>query len=571
MWLSRPNAAGIPLLLAVLSVLVSAPPASGQEDDTGYRNLYEACGPAVVRLIRGGRPRGAHTPTFLIEAGHGFFVTDQGHLFTSYHQLSRAGRLIVEDAEGKQSTAMVLHGDPVRDVALLKIDEATPHHLSISAEDLPCLPGMEVFLIRYKDESPERVLSGRVIDTERKSSFGRVIASTVPGRPGDSGSPLVDDAGRLLGLNRGGFDWGQERPRTQSIHLSTLRQILRAYRDAPGFELTIIQDDLALPVLLRLWDATDEEHGTNPQENGITTLMRAAAHGRPDIVMRLLRKGATVDAQDALGNTALFYALGRRHAGPVRALLSHGAAANATNNDGVTPLMVAVSMRLPLAIRALIEASAVVNAVHAGTGYSILQGASFYGDDQTILTLIEAGADVNYSGPLGRTALMAAATRSRVAVIEALIGAGARIHAKDNDEYTALHHALFFADEDTVRTLLRLGADANDPGTGGLSLSLLMIAARTGDPDILQLLIDAGAELDAKMSTGGHTALMYAAAYGSPANVETLIKAGADVMVATDAGRTALDLARRRRDDAGALIVELLAAGENNTREQPIP
>ncbi len=98
-----------------------------------------------------------------------------------------------------------------------------------------------------------------------------------------------------------------------------------------------------------------------------------------------------------------------------------------------------------------------------------------------------------------------------------------------------------------------------------------MIAARTGDPGILHLLIDSGAELDAKTSTGGYTALMYAASYGSPAIVATFFRAGADVTVTTDEGYTALDLARHRRDEAGPLIVELLAACENDTREQTIP
>jgi ankyrin repeat protein len=568
MRLARSSAAGIPLLLAVVSVLASAPPPPEQEDYAGNRGLYEACGPAVVQIIRGGRPAGAHTPTFLIEAGHGFFVTDQGHVVTTYHQVGTAGRLIVEDAEGRQATAKVLHGDPVRDVALLKIDEATPHHLSITPEDPPGLSGMEVFLIRYKDETPERVLSGRVIDTET-GLFGRVINSTVPGRSGDSGSPLVDDEGRLLGLNRGGFDWGKERPRTHTIHLSTLREILEAYRAATGFELTIIQDDLVLPVLLRLWDAPEPEEGTEPPPNGVTTLMRAAAHGRPDVVDRLLRKGAQVDAQDAFGNTALAYALAHKHEEPVRPLLSHGADPNATDSEGLTPLMVAVSMRLPLAIAALIEARADVNAVHADTGYSVLQGAVIYADEQTICTLIEAGAEVNYSGPRGTTALMGAASRSRAGVIEALIDAGANIHAKDDMTYTALHFALFYAGEETVQTLLRLGADANLPAIDGITP--LMMAARTGNPDMIRLLIDAGAELEAGTSSGGYTALMYAASYGTPANVAAFLDAGADVTATTDEGYTALDMAKHRRDQAASLIVELLAACESDISEQLIP
>ena len=80
--------------------------------------------------------------------------------------------------------------------------------------------------------------------------------------------------------------------------------------------------------------------------------------------------------------------------------------------------------------------------------------------------------------------------------------------------------------------LLDAGADVEDTLPNGETA--LMMAARTGDVDTIELFIDQGAEIDARETKRGTTALMWAAAYGSQAAVEALVNRGADFSLRSD-------------------------------------
>jgi ankyrin repeat protein len=78
-----------------------------------------------------------------------------------------------------------------------------------------------------------------------------------------------------------------------------------------------------------------------PDSDGDTPLMLAAAQGHTDIVAALLRKGADAHAHNDDGETALHQAAHGGHLGAVEALLAAGAHVDARDNGGSTPLMCA--------------------------------------------------------------------------------------------------------------------------------------------------------------------------------------------------------------------------------------
>lgn len=89
-------------------------------------------------------------------------------------------------------------------------------------------------------------------------------------------------------------------------------------------------------------------------------------------------------------------------------------------------------------------------------------------------------------------------------------------------------------------------------------------AARAGDVDMLRLLIEAGADIEAR-APGGATALHHAAYFGHPEVVRELLACGADHKAVDEAGYTPLQWARlwdHRHEEPGATVAVLeLAEG----------
>ena len=89
---------------------------------------------------------------------------------------------------------------------------------------------------------------------------------------------------------------------------------------------------------------------------------------------------------------------------------------------------------------------------------------------------------------------------------------------------------------DRVRVLLDQGADANEAQGDGMTA--LHWAAENGDPAIADLLIQAGADLEATTRIGGYTPLLLASRNGSATVVESLLDAGSDAHATTATGGT---------------------------------
>jgi len=107
------------------------------------------------------------------------------------------------------------------------------------------------------------------------------------------------------------------------------------------------------------------------------------------------------------------------------------------------------------------------------------------------------------------------------------------------EEYPGIWLAAATGDKATVESAIKRGLDVNakEPIGGG---TILMTAAFAGQTEIVELLIEKGAELETKNHEGA-TALYNAAFFAHPETLKALIKAGGDVNAVEKNGRTALD------------------------------
>lgn len=159
---------------------------------------------------------------------------------------------------------------------------------------------------------------------------------------------------------------------------------------------------------------------------GVTPLMRSVSRNDESLVRFYLEQGADVKAVDAEGNTALH---GARSAAMVRLLCEAGADVSAVNAKGETALF--DILHTPSTVLALVAAGVPLNVISNTTGMTALLAmlADNREDDDAILALIRAGADVQVRTPKGETALQLAQQRKskrRVAIIRALIQRGAK-------------------------------------------------------------------------------------------------------------------------------------------------
>lgn len=121
-------------------------------------------------------------------------------------------------------------------------------------------------------------------------------------------------------------------------------------------------------------------------------------------------------------------------------------------------------------------------------------------------------------------------------------------------------------DTASVKALIMRGEDVN--AAQGDGMTALHWAARRGDPELVRMLIVAGANVHATTRLGGYTALMMAAELGHADAIEALAGAGADVKGTTASGATAVMLAAAS-GEADA-VKALVAHGADVNAAEPV-
>ena len=263
-------------------------------------------------------------------------------------------------------------------------------------------------------------------------------------------------------------------------------------------------------------------------KDGETALMLAVRGNHSKIVGALIDAGADVNAKDKDGETSLMLAVRGRHSKIVGALIDAGADLTARNKDNKTALEIAIDgYRFKIAeILAKVEAKSKDGNPRNDLNKALLL-ASEAGHSKAVDALIDAGANVNVRYDTSKeTSLMLAVRGRHSKIVEALIDAGADLTARNKDGETALEYAINGYRFKIAEILAKAEAKSKDGNPRNDLNKALLLASEAGHSKIVEALIDAGSDLNAR-NEYDKTPLMLASRAGHSKIVDTLRRAEA--------------------------------------------
>lgn len=172
-------------------------------------------------------------------SGTGFFIDASGYIVTNYHVIKGATEIEIDQTINGQKSyykVIVVSSDPQNDMALLKITdknfkplESLPYNFKADISDV----GSSVFALGYPVPN--------VLGAEIKFTDGKISSKTgfngspeeyqisVPIQPGNSGGPLFDNDGNIIGITNASVRAGQNV--NYAIKSGYLKNFLEAVTD----------------------------------------------------------------------------------------------------------------------------------------------------------------------------------------------------------------------------------------------------------------------------------------------------------------------------------------------------
>ena len=160
----------------------------------------EKAGPAVVNIA-------VTTPQGRGGAGSGFLVSADGLIFTNSHVVSGARAITVSSSDGQRAAARIIGEDPDTDIAVIRTDANFAAPPLVLSDSKVIRVGQLAIAIGNPLGFEQTVTTGVVSAVGRslRARNGRLIDDVIQTdaalNPGNSGGPLVDWKGRVIGVN----------------------------------------------------------------------------------------------------------------------------------------------------------------------------------------------------------------------------------------------------------------------------------------------------------------------------------------------------------------------------------
>ncbi|MBI3803764.1 MAG: trypsin-like peptidase domain-containing protein [Nitrospirae bacterium] len=167
-------------------------------------NVVDVVGPAVVSVMVGGAGRGRRPE--MTGSGSGVIFTPDGYILTNSHVVHQAKRLEVMMTDGRQLQATLIGEDPATDLAVIRIDAFGLPFASFGTSRSLRVGQLVIAIgnpLGFQSTVSTGVVSalGRSLRGVGGRLIEEIIQTDVPLNPGNSGGPLVDSRGRVIGIN----------------------------------------------------------------------------------------------------------------------------------------------------------------------------------------------------------------------------------------------------------------------------------------------------------------------------------------------------------------------------------
>ena len=175
-------------------------------DEDQVEALYRRASPAVVQIRRTEAVSGFPEAE---GAGSGFLIDNDGHIATNNHVVEGASTVRVKFQDGRIVIGKVLGRNPANDLALVKVDASEVEGIAPLplADSSQVRPGQLAIAIGNPYGLEGSVTAGIIsgIDRDLPSQLGRPISGVIQTDaalfPGNSGGPLLNSRGEVVGIN----------------------------------------------------------------------------------------------------------------------------------------------------------------------------------------------------------------------------------------------------------------------------------------------------------------------------------------------------------------------------------
>lgn len=186
-----------------------SPPPVIPEPPPSEGGLLDAYSSAVIRAVETAGPAVLHVQaefTGPSGSGSGFVLSPDGFVMTNSHVVHAARKITVQTGDGHRVKADLVGDDPDTDLAVLRIDAPGLRHVRFAGTQNVRVGQIAVAIgnpLGFENTVTAGIVSalGRTFPSKTGRLIDNVIQTDAPLNPGNSGGPLVNTLGEVIGVN----------------------------------------------------------------------------------------------------------------------------------------------------------------------------------------------------------------------------------------------------------------------------------------------------------------------------------------------------------------------------------